>query len=574
MSRATSAETIAFRNASAGVSYVGSRVCAGCHIDIYRTYVKTDMGRSLTLPTECEPLMHLDGPVTVHDKTINRYFQVSREPEGFYQSEYELGADGKELFRNKRRLEYAIGSGQNGVAFITRRDNFLYEAPLTFYSRKNAWEPSPGFAGTDFGFNRPILPACLACHSGRSQPVAPGVGAYAAVPLKELAIGCENCHGPGQLHVSERVQKVPVTGSTDTSIVNPSRLTPWLADNICMSCHQGRALRVLQPGRDYWDFRPGTPLNDTVALLAVPPQPGQTNDAITPLLEHYTLMTMSKCYRRTKGRLSCLTCHNPHQQPALDAAAYYRSKCLSCHAEVSCRLSPADQRRRDATDNCSQCHMPKQPLNGIAHSVLTNHRIVRTMDEPFPWDFFAANNPSANNLLHLDSPPGTREDLAPLVVFRAFRELAGNDNRYLNAYRESLDQVAHTNPDDAEVLSGLGWLTLGSASAENAKVIELLSRAVERGSTRSSDYDALASLLAKNGRGQDAITTLGKGIQIFPYEKQLANHLTLLYISKQEYAQAMAVMRRNVTLFPEDDTMRKMLDMAQQAGSSADGYRQ
>lgn len=200
---------------------------------------------------------------------------------------------------------------------------------------------------------------------------------------------------------------------------------------------------------------------------------------------------------------------------------------------------------------------------------------MRTRDEPFPWEFFATNNPSVGTLLHLDSPPGKRADLTPLVVFRAFRELAGNDNRYLAAYRESLDRVARTNPHEAEVLSGLGWLELGNPSAETApKAINLLSRAVERGSTRSSDYDALASLLAKDGRWQDAIATLEKGIQLFPYEKQLANHLTLLYISKQEYAQAIAVMRQNVTLFPEDDTMRKMLDMAQQAGGSADGYRQ
>jgi tetratricopeptide (TPR) repeat protein len=218
--------------------------------------------------------------------------------------------------------------------------------------------------------------------------------------------------------------------------------------------------------------------------------------------------------------------------------------------------------------------MPKQPLNGIAHSILTSHRIVRTRDEPFPWDFFIANYPLVNDLLYLDSPPGKQEHLAPLVIFRAFRELAGTDNRYLAEYRKSLDEVAHTNPDDSEVLSGLGWLALGSASAENAaKAIDLLSRAVERGSTRSSDYDALASLLAKNGRWPDAVTTLEKGIQLFPYEKQLANRLTLLYISRQQYVQAIAVMRRNVTLFPEDDTMRKMLDMAQQAGSSVDGYR-
>src|SRR5581483_7258968 len=243
-----------------------------------------------------------------------------------------------------QKLEYAVGSGQNGITFITKRGGFLYEAPLTYYSRNQRWDLSPGFADADLGFNRPILPACLTCHSGLAQPLPPQVGAYAEPPLKEMAIGCENCHGPGELHVSERRLGVSLRSAVDTSIVNPARLTTWLADNICMNCHQGRALRVLQPGRDYRDFRPGKPLNDTVALVAAPPRTNRTAEAITPLLEHYTLMTASKCYTQTKGRLSCLTCHNPHLQPAAKTPEYYRSKCLSCHTEISCRLTPIERR--------------------------------------------------------------------------------------------------------------------------------------------------------------------------------------------------------------------------------------
>ncbi len=515
--------------------------------------------------------MHLDHPVIVRDQSINRYFEVSRASDGFYQSEYEVGPDGAEVFRNRQKLEYAIGSGENGITFVTKRGNYLYEAPLAYYSRNQDWEPSPGFAGADLGFNRPILPACLACHSGLSQPLPPEVGAYTDPPLKELAIGCENCHGPGQLHVSERSRSVPLRGSIDTSIVNPSKLAPWLADNVCMNCHQGRTLRVLQPGRSYQDFRPGTPLNDTVALLATMPQSDRSADAITPLLEHYTLMTMSKCYLQSKGRLSCLTCHDPHVQPRARAAEYYRGKCLGCHTETSCRLTPGERRKQDATDNCARCHMPKQPLAGIAHSILTNHRIVRTVDEPFPWNAFVAGKPAIGNLIHLNSPPGKRDDLPPLVIFRAFRELAGTDSQYLASYRESLDKVAHTDPDNVEVLSGLGWLELSGTSAEStSKALDLLSRAVERGTTRSSDYDALATLLAKDGRWQDAVTALEKGTGLFPYEKQLANHLALLYISNRQYTQAITVMRRNVMLFPEDDVMRKMLDMAEQTPRSAD----
>jgi hypothetical protein len=73
-----------------------------------------------------------------------------------------------------------------------------------------------------------------------------------------------------QLHVTERSKGVPTSKSGDSSIVNPSRLQPWLADNICVNCHQTGDTRVLQPDKDYRDFRPGTPLNNTVGIFRVP----------------------------------------------------------------------------------------------------------------------------------------------------------------------------------------------------------------------------------------------------------------------------------------------------------------
>ena len=37
----------------------------------------------------------------------------------------------------------------------------------------------------------------------------------------------------------------------NSQIVNPARLTPYLADNICMSCHQTGDVRVLKTGKTY-----------------------------------------------------------------------------------------------------------------------------------------------------------------------------------------------------------------------------------------------------------------------------------------------------------------------------------
>lgn len=526
------------------------------------------MGRSLGSASTSEPLIHLLGSVTIQNRRLHRSFDVSRGKDGYYQSEFEVGDDGTEVFRNRQRLEYAIGSGENGISFLVRRGDYLYEAPLTYYSRTKSWEMSPGFEDADFSFNRPILPACLACHSGSPQPRAPGVGAYAEKPFKELSIGCENCHGPGALHVAERGRGTPLHGYTDSSIVNPAKIGPWLADNICMSCHQGTALRILQPGRDYGDFRPGTPLNETVALFVVPPR-GDLQPSINPLLEHYSLMTMSQCYLKSAKSLSCITCHDPHVQPRATSVEYFRAKCLTCHTTASCKLTLSARRAQSPADDCAGCHMPKQRLAGISHSILTNHRIVPTPEQLFPFELFASTYPRISGLFYLNALPGNLAPVPPLTLFRAFRELATTDSEYLPVYRKLLDVVANSNPDDPDVLSSLGWLNMAAISEQNqARAKEDLRRAIASGTRRSSDYDALASLLAKGGEVTEAVRVSKRGSEQFPYEKQLANHLALLYISNHQYADALETMRRNVQLFPEDSAMRKMLQMAEAAGVS------
>src|SRR5207249_2576965 len=81
----------------------------------------------------------------------------------------------------------------------------------------------------------------------------------------------------------------------------------------------------------------GTPLDDTLTILMVPPK--RESPPQQDLLEHYYSMTLSKCFRGSGEKLSCISCHAPPVEPRPEeAAAYFKTKCLACHTEKSCTL--------------------------------------------------------------------------------------------------------------------------------------------------------------------------------------------------------------------------------------------
>lgn len=557
------APAVVYRNTSCGVGFVGSQVCRGCHAGIYQTYFNTDMGRSISLPSDPNELARIPSPIIVHDPKLNRYFETFRRGSDMFQSEYELAPNGTEVFRNTQQIAYVIGSGANGVGYIVRQGNYLVEAPLSYYTKSKSWALSPGYELGDYGFSRTIAAACIVCHSGLPQPVTGVYGRYQDPPFRELAIGCESCHGPGRLHAQERTRGAPVAGALDTAIVNPATLSGWLADNICMNCHQAGDTRVLQPGETYSDFRPGTPLENTVAIFALPLTPG--SPPASPLLEHFSLMKLSKCFTSSGGRMSCLTCHDPHVQPRVNAAAYYRQRCMTCHTEKSCSLPLRIRNRATPPDNCAGCHMPRRSLSLISHAVLTDHRIVRGKDEPYPEAAFHETTPELPGLVHVNAVPDSKEPVPPLTIFRAYSELFPPHPELREAYDHLLNQLARTNPDNVMVLSALGSRRLSEATPEGKEAaLQYLSRAVQLGSNSAPDYENLGNLLAQVGRTPEAITVVESGIQLDPYDERLYKALAALDISAHRYPQALAAMKKDIELFPEDDFMRSLLEKAQE----------
>ena len=542
--------------------YAGSAVCTQCHKDIVDRFSRTAMGRSMS-PVTPALLKTIHAPASVGDKNPNLHLEVAVREGKLYQTEYETGTDGQEIYRDTRALEWIVGAGENGFSGLVKRDDYLVQAPLSFYSKPQSWGLSPGYEFGNYGFSRPILPACIFCHSGRPNPTLKGNGRFEEPPFSELAIGCENCHGPGLSHVLAMQNGFENYQGADPTIVNPARLSPVLADNICMSCHQTGDVRVLQPGKDYKDFRPGTPLDKTLTILMVPPR--RESPPQSDLLEHYYSMTLSKCYQASGGVLSCISCHDPHVEPSPEEApAYFAKKCLTCHSEKSCTLPLEVRRDRQPPDDCAGCHMPKRNVQEISHSSITNHRILRRPDEPFPELAFQQTTPGLPDLIHLNPAPG-QKDTTPqsLVLLEAYGELADQHPEYLKRYYEVLDPLEKTDPGNPLVLAALGTRDLQAGKYEDA--VTHLERALDTGGARTVLYSELAEALAKLDRTGEAVAVLRKAIDLDPFNSMVQRALIVQLIQLKEYASAQTALESYMERFPEDSFMRQMLARARAA---------
>lgn len=522
------------------------------------------MGKSMlhVTPSILSPafLQNISVPAHTFNEQMDRHFDVFAHDQKLFQSEYQKAPDGTEIFRDTREIQWIIGAGTNGFGAVVERDGYLFQAPQSFYSKPKTWGPSPGYEQIDLGFNRPIQAGCIFCHSGRPRPIADTNGQFESTPFSELSIGCENCHGPGAAHVAAMKDTNRVNDKS-SHIVNPSRLTPYLADNICMGCHQTGDVRVLKPGKSYQDFHSGEPLDNTLSILMVPPT--RSNPPDVDHVEHYYSMTLSKCYRASQGRMSCITCHNPHVEPSSEEApAYFNRKCLTCHTDQSCKLPLHVRQQKTPADNCIGCHMPKRDIGVISHSSATNHRILAKPDEPFPDITFQQTIPSLTDLIHLNPAPGKTDVPPPLLtLLDAYGELAANRPEYVAPYLKVLDELEQKQPENSMVQAALGRRELKKGDFQSAA--DHLQHALKLGSHQASTYADLSDAMMQLNQTEESVPLLEKAISMDPFNPVMQKTLVVRLIQLKQYTNAEMALKHYLEVFPQDSFMRQMLARAE-----------
>lgn len=358
------------------VQYVGMDACRGCHNDVYETFIQTGMGQSFDHATREKSAADFGMHAVVYDRDLDYYYHPHWRNDSLYILEYRL--QGKDtVHKHLQRIDYIIGSGQHTNSHIFRINGYLYQAPVTFYTQKRRWDLAPGFEnGANSRFSRVIESECMTCHNAYPAMLPGSQNKYTTV---HTGIDCERCHGPGQLHVAEKLAgKIVDTSQTpDYTIVNPRRLSVDLQNNICQRCHL-QGISVLKEGKTFFDFRPGMSLHEVMHVFM--PQYTHADDQMI-MASHVQRMKQSECYVRS-GQMSCISCHNPHVSVKFTPKSHFIHSCKSCHGEKqSVQCTEALSVRKANGDDCISCHMPKNGSIDIPHVAITDHFIRRRPQE-------------------------------------------------------------------------------------------------------------------------------------------------------------------------------------------------
>jgi hypothetical protein len=533
---------------AAGARYVGDAACARCHEQIALGYRRHPMGRSLSPIATATGAGDESGGRPLF-KAGGLEYSIERRGGRVWHQETRRDSSGRVVAHNEAEVEFALGSGSEGIGYLIDRDGFLFQSPISWYVGKGRWDLAPGYERTNAHFDRPVASTCLYCHSNRALPVPGTMNRYRPPYFEGHAIGCERCHGPGELHV-----RSPSSADGEESlIVNPASLEPALRDAVCEQCHLLGHRRVVKAGRQEEDFRPGLSFDQFWSVFE--PAAGAAEERFVGQVEQ---MHESRCFRASRGELGCISCHDPHERPApADRTRFYRERCLACHADRGCSLPAADRQAKSPTEDCTGCHMPRVARTDILHAATTNHRILRA---PRPDD-------------QLPTGPGLPRPGKPALLL--FHRERMDERQRTGAERDLgvalcrdgsagatvalplLEAALAVRPDDLDAAEAKGF-----ALVQLGRYLEGLAAfrlALDREPGRESALIGAADAAARAGRPGDAIADLRRAIVINPSRAAYHSDLASLCFRARDWPAAAAAGREALRLNPVDVEARKLL---------------
>lgn len=456
--------------------YVSSDACRACHPGEYHSWHRSWHRTMTQLATPEAVVAPFDG---VQLAALGRTYALSRDGDEFrvdmpdLHAERDLarrGAANQAPPRRTARVVMTTGSHYMQTYWVeapgTRE---VFNLPWVYDFERAAWLPRESVFLRDpkaGPFKQVWNDNCIQCHSTGPQPrMLKGGGADTRVG--ELGIACEACHGPGAAHVEANRGLVArylnhLGGAPDPTIVNPARLDPLRASQVCGQCHSKSLIAdpkawyagdglAYRPGDDLTRTRapilPRSDPNHPALVWSVKSDPGFVerffwrDGMIRVSGREYNGLVESRCHK--DGALSCLSCHTMHgDDPDMQPRPGMRgpAACVQCHGEyVGEALTKHTHHAADSSgSDCLNCHMPYTTyglLRGLRSHLIDSPTIAATLD---------VGRPNACNACHLD------------------RTLAWADDK-LHAWYGAPSLADRMTADDRTVAAAVLWMLRGDA---------------------------------------------------------------------------------------------------------------
>jgi Flp pilus assembly protein TadD len=494
------------------------------------------MGRSFYLPNQYREIADWNNASFYHEASA-QHFEMFRKDGDPYVRRYRLEQD-RRVDVLERKVTHIMGSGERAVSLLHQTpEGRLYELPVSWYTQEKTWAMAPGYDRKNHaGFTRQVNHKCMFCHNAYldvpAEKARTGWDADVLFPRQlPLGIDCQRCHGPGAKHATTR--------NTD-DIVNPAKLSPERSLETCMQCHyETTTFRLPESlrrfGRSFYSYKPGEPLGDYIVHFDHAPDSGRTGKF--EIVSAAYRLRQSRCFIESGGRLTCVTCHNPHGKTGTVSA-----ECSNCHKAVSGHPKPDNR-------DCTPCHMPARRTEDVVHVVMTDHKIARRAP---PGNLLAPLREKTDaEQAYQGEVVQVYPSSTPLDgIYQAIAQVKEKAN--LAAGIDRLEAALRRNPVNApepffELAESL------QAAGRTSDAEQAYRRAIRVDPKYPQAWNNLANLLAGSGHPAEAINTYQQALQHTPWDSQIYVNLGLTLFDNGRLAEAQRALAAAVKANPMDD---------------------